>query len=177
MEHCPMAHKEYGDYLQSNHWKSFRLKAIKHHGKKCMLCGIEEVPFFHVHHLTYKNIGHEKLTDVVVLCESCHSEVHKTGFVVKPNINKSAKQKFLTTKKWSDGPTKSSKRKYSKATHIQPKKYSKEQEEELLAWFKKSTSEAKSEKPKTRHKKCKKRYKPSDDTGPPVKRIGVIHNF
>jgi len=90
-----MAGVEYTKYLQSSHWIRFRTKALLHHGKRCMMCGIKEVPFFHVHHLTYKNKGHEEFKDVVVLCESCHNEVHKTGFVVKPVMKKSVKKKFV----------------------------------------------------------------------------------
>lgn len=90
-----MAGAEYAKYLKSDHWIKFRLKALKHHGKKCMMCGEKEVLFFHVHHLTYANLGKEKLSDVVVLCEECHNQVHKTGFVIKPQIKKVVKKKFV----------------------------------------------------------------------------------
>jgi len=90
-----MAGAEYTKYLQSRHWQSFRLKAILHYGKKCMMCGIKEVPYFHVHHLTYVNLGHEKFKDVVVLCEECHNEIHRVGFVIKPVMKKVVKKKFV----------------------------------------------------------------------------------
>jgi len=96
-----MAGAEYTKYLKSEHWQRFRLKALKHHGKQCMMCGIKKVPFFHVHHLTYKNFGHEEFADVVVLCEICHNEVHKTGFVIKPQVKKAEKQNFIDHRNWS----------------------------------------------------------------------------
>jgi len=65
---------EYKKYLKSEHWQSFRKEAIEHHGSFCSLCGGKEK--ISVHHLTYKNRGHENLDDVVVLCDSCHKEIH-----------------------------------------------------------------------------------------------------
>lgn len=98
-----MTRAEYTKYLQSKHWIRFRTKAILHYGKECIMCGIKEVPYFHVHHLTYERIGKEEFEDVAVLCKSCHSEVHKTGFVVKHDIKDSLKNKFVEHKNWAKG--------------------------------------------------------------------------
>lgn len=94
----------YDEYLKSKHWQSFRLKAILHYGKKCLMCGTKEVPYFHVHHLTYENKGREKLKDVVVLCEICHNEVHRTGFVIKPVVKESVASKRPKRKKKKKHP-------------------------------------------------------------------------
>jgi len=65
---------EYRKYLKSEHWQSFREKAINHYGDACCLCGSNEK--ISVHHLTYKNRGHENINDVTVLCDRCHKEIH-----------------------------------------------------------------------------------------------------
>lgn len=31
----------------------------------------------HLHHRTYKNLGHERLMDLVPLCPKCHADVHR----------------------------------------------------------------------------------------------------
>jgi len=31
----------------------------------------------HLHHRTYKNLGAERLMDLVPLCAGCHAEVHR----------------------------------------------------------------------------------------------------
>lgn len=167
IEHCPLSPQEYSDYLQSRHWKSFRLKAIKHHGKKCILCGIEEVLFFHVHHLTYKNLGHEKLTDVVVLCEACHTEVHKTGFVINPRQQKKRNvNRFKATRK---------------SPEVKSRIDKTEKEKQLLSWLKNSVSDKYFEPHElgayksTKPAKKKKTNKTRKDV--PDGRIGVIHNF
>lgn len=66
--------QEYREYLQSPHWKAFRQWALLARGDRCERChrkdGIE------VHHLAYARRGHERLDDVVVLCQGCHRREH-----------------------------------------------------------------------------------------------------
>jgi len=71
--------EDYQTYLLSSEWRLFRQKAFKHHGKVCKTCGSKE--HLQVHHLHYKNIFHEQLEDVVILCETCHEAVHGRKFV------------------------------------------------------------------------------------------------
>lgn len=111
----------YDQYLKTKHWKRFRLKALKHHGKICMMCGEDKEKFYHVHHLTYKNRGHEQMQDVVVLCPDCHSAVHKANFEIKPESVKKLKK----IKPW-----RSKKRKRPKEASSQ-----------LMEWFKDSVSD------------------------------------
>jgi phage terminase large subunit GpA-like protein len=40
-------------------------------GNKCAHCGRGSSKH-EVHHLTYERFGHERMADLVVLCESCH---------------------------------------------------------------------------------------------------------
>jgi len=63
----------YQKYLLSQHWRGFRMAVFVLAGGKCCRCG--DVAD-HVHHLHYKTVGREALTDVEPLCERCHSEEH-----------------------------------------------------------------------------------------------------
>ena len=66
--------EEYKEYLNSDHWKSIRLKALDRAGYRCQLCSSKQ--HLNVHHNTYKNRGNEDLKDLVVLCRECHAKFH-----------------------------------------------------------------------------------------------------
>lgn len=66
----------YSDYLESTHWQRVRLDALKRAGYECLECEIDGVEL-HVHHLNYKRLGRERQSDLRVLCEKCHREVHR----------------------------------------------------------------------------------------------------
>lgn len=64
----------YKEYLQSPEWKRKRDERVLIDGK-CAICGR---PFdLNVHHLTYKNVPHEKIGDLVTLCRTHHEEIEK----------------------------------------------------------------------------------------------------
>jgi len=65
---------EYQEYLNSDHWKNIRLKALDRAGNRCQLCSSRDN--LNVHHNTYRNKGHEDLKDLVVLCRECHAKFH-----------------------------------------------------------------------------------------------------
>jgi len=65
--------KSYNEYLLSDIWISKRDLLIKIR-KKCEKCGSEKN--LCVHHLTYENVGDEKMEDLMVLCLKCHKEIH-----------------------------------------------------------------------------------------------------
>lgn len=62
-------------YLKSEKWKGLRRRAIDRADFKCERCG--SAVNLEVHHLTYKRFGHEELDDLVVLCNSCHNQIHQ----------------------------------------------------------------------------------------------------
>lgn len=64
----------YRNYLKSEHWKKRRARTLKQYGYKCAICGSRE--HLEVHHLTYKNIYHEKDEDLKCLCRGCHKKQH-----------------------------------------------------------------------------------------------------
>ena len=68
---------DYGEYLQTDHWREIRevVGYINHY--HCEVCGkairMNEAS---VHHLNYKRLGCENMDDVVFLCKDCHEKVH-----------------------------------------------------------------------------------------------------
>ena len=68
-------HGTYVEYLRSDQWAAKRRAAMKHHGRKCGVCG--SVRSLEVHHLTYKRLGHERMKDLQILCGDCHRIRHE----------------------------------------------------------------------------------------------------
>ena len=65
----------YAEYLQTDHWKRVRRKALDHAEYRCARCGASNT-VLDVHHLSYKNRGCERNEDLVVLCSPCHNKTH-----------------------------------------------------------------------------------------------------
>ena len=68
---------EYKTYIKSAKWKKLREKILADR-KVCEKCGSSKD--LHVHHLRYKNFGHETGEDLQVLCHECHCKVHGRRF-------------------------------------------------------------------------------------------------
>lgn len=64
----------YQDYLKTKHWQYLREAILYRDDYKCNDC--KTAINLNVHHLTYKNKGHEQLTDLITLCHECHEEHH-----------------------------------------------------------------------------------------------------
>ena len=70
----PRRRIEYAKYLKTAHWKRVK-KIIRYiYQDRCQICGKSKK--LHVHHNRYKNLWHEELTDVILLCEKCHNKHH-----------------------------------------------------------------------------------------------------
>jgi len=65
---------DYKEYLQTEHWKETRYKALRKANFRCELCNSNNK--LHVHHKTYENRGKELPQDLICLCEGCHSKFH-----------------------------------------------------------------------------------------------------
>lgn len=65
---------DYQEYLLSDHWEKMRRRALYHDGYKCADCMTAET--LQIHHLSYLRIGHERMTDLITVCESCHLARH-----------------------------------------------------------------------------------------------------
>ena len=65
----------YDLYLLSDHWQRIKDAWVKSgRPMKCYICySFDNLQF---HHRSYRNLGQEKLDDLLVLCETCHKEVH-----------------------------------------------------------------------------------------------------
>ena len=55
-------------------WQWFLVKKIDN---KIVCHSCEEAKPLSLHHKTYKRMGKEKLNDLVLLCQNCHSLAHK----------------------------------------------------------------------------------------------------
>jgi hypothetical protein len=65
--------QSYDDYLSSPHWLQFKSRYFEKKARECDLCGD---PAVELHHITYRNLGRERLQDVVPLCRFCHEGTH-----------------------------------------------------------------------------------------------------
>ncbi len=69
-----LGYKSYSAYLRSDHWKNFRKRYFTSNDKKCAVCGVRSG--LELHHKNYSNLGREKFSDVVCLCEGHHKRLH-----------------------------------------------------------------------------------------------------
>ena len=66
----------YEEYGKSLHWGKLRVRKFKStKERRCEDCRRKHINM-QVHHLTYENIGNEKMEDLKVLCPNCHAEAH-----------------------------------------------------------------------------------------------------
>lgn len=68
-----VALEAYSDYLRSPQWQARRQLRLEMDKASCQDCGLAATD---VHHLTYKNVGHESPADLISLCHSCHLRRH-----------------------------------------------------------------------------------------------------
>lgn len=70
----------YNDYLSTKHWDKMKNKIRTKYNYTCQMCHKnlkDDISKLHVHHLTYSHIGNERINDLILLCEKCHSDIHK----------------------------------------------------------------------------------------------------
>jgi 5-methylcytosine-specific restriction endonuclease McrA len=65
--------EKYHAYLNSPAWKNKRQELFQKRGYRCEGEGCGSTVGLQVHHLTYRNLGHESLRDLKILCPSCHA--------------------------------------------------------------------------------------------------------
>ena len=70
--------QNYKDYLESPQWQRKRSERLAIDRKQCVLCG--ELNNLHVHHVTYERLFHEKMSDLMTVCKSCHEVLHDREF-------------------------------------------------------------------------------------------------
>ena len=66
----------YKKYIQSKEWQAVRKRFWESKlPKNCFVCG-ELDGKMDLHHRTYKNLGNERLMDLVPVHRNCHFEIH-----------------------------------------------------------------------------------------------------
>ncbi len=70
----------YKRYIRSIKWKKKAAERIEYDGRKCRMCNRPESTCrngLSVHHISYKNLGHESLNEIISLCPGCHQKLHR----------------------------------------------------------------------------------------------------
>ena len=69
--------KDYKKYIRSPEWRAKKAKYWASNApKECYICGRTNRPM-DLHHRTYKNLGNERLMDLVPVHRSCHDKIHE----------------------------------------------------------------------------------------------------
>ena len=63
-------------YLNSIEWKQRRHSVLVRDQYTCQICN--STSNLQVHHMSYKNLFHEPLDDLITLCDTCHANIHNT---------------------------------------------------------------------------------------------------
>lgn len=72
-----VSRSEYREYIRSPEWQEVRKRYFASKlPKECYVCGLSN-SVLHLHHRTYKNLGNERLMDLVPLCPEHHFAVHE----------------------------------------------------------------------------------------------------
>lgn len=80
-----LGYESYRDYLASEHWQKvkkafYNSSLCKRFDQNAACDSCERIMArnnLHLHHKTYERLGHERLTDFSLVCENCHSKIHK----------------------------------------------------------------------------------------------------
>lgn len=73
----PKTKSEYRDYINSAQWRRKREEYwASNLSSNCYCCNKPRHTGMHLHHRTYKNLGNERLMDLVPVCAECHKEIH-----------------------------------------------------------------------------------------------------
>lgn len=65
---------DYENYLKTSHWQELKQRIYAKY-RQCQNCGAKRG--LDVHHKTYERLGHEKLSDLRLLCRECHYRTHR----------------------------------------------------------------------------------------------------
>lgn len=90
---------EYREYLQSEHWRTFR-RHIYQIMPYCLWCRTTEE--LNVCHLTYERRGHELDSDVVVMCKTHHYLMDDGLLPMEPILEKQQRllEKARSNEQW-----------------------------------------------------------------------------
>jgi hypothetical protein len=71
-----MNKEQYVEYLESQPWLWRRERVRRRAQDRCERCGNPHADEYHCHHLHYRTLGHEHISDLMYLCNECHAFVH-----------------------------------------------------------------------------------------------------
>lgn len=63
-------------YLKSDHWQNLRLEKLVEVDAHCYRCGVRDLSN-DVHHVNYRKLFDVMLSDLIVLCRTCHGLMHE----------------------------------------------------------------------------------------------------
>ncbi len=89
---------DYKSYIHSKRWKGRRTAYLIKMGRKCAVCSDKKN--LHIHHLSYENLGKEKDSDLVILCELHHDKFHEENGVKRDS--KQETYKFIEEEQEAD---------------------------------------------------------------------------
>lgn len=64
----------YRGYLLSDEWQTIKDERLKIDNHHCQWCGTDTN--LEIHHLSYDNVYHEDISDLITLCHGCHIKYH-----------------------------------------------------------------------------------------------------
>lgn len=85
--------KIYEDYLKTKEWQEKRKHIAELHKYACQMCGKVVLKGFHIHHKTYAHFKHELDSELMFLCEDCHTNIHIGLQAKKTNAKKPKKER------------------------------------------------------------------------------------
>lgn len=72
-----VSREDYANYIASDAWREVKRRYLRSKlPKLCYVCETANGPF-DLHHRTYKNLGNERLMDLVLVCRDCHDAIHE----------------------------------------------------------------------------------------------------
>lgn len=86
---------DYIRYLRSNTWKQMRRTYLFKCNNICACCKkYHKDNELHLHHHTYERFKKERESDLVIVCESCHKNIHTTNWKKTPMQEKYLRARF-----------------------------------------------------------------------------------
>jgi len=71
-----MSRQQKKDHLQSEYWSKLKVAKLQQCGNYCEKCG-KLSKHLDLHHKTYIRLGFEDISNVILLCRTCHEHQHQ----------------------------------------------------------------------------------------------------
>src|SRR5437762_54229 len=85
------AQHSYQAYVGNNSfaWQAKKREAFTYWGDRCWLCGRADRPL-EVHHMNYRRMCHERMTDLRIVCTQCHAmaDYYRVDRLAMPKHNR-----------------------------------------------------------------------------------------